>query len=178
MRHQLVQKWGLELARLTAENARRRQPLTFGLYFKMVLLSTGILVAYGSWAALMALSATAANDIANYLCRGTAPTALTTPIKLSLHTADPGATGASEVTGGSYARQSAGYNTASGGACALAGTVSFTGMPASSSTHLGIWDSTGTPKFLQGAALSATATVSAGGTVNVTSATDTVTGTG
>jgi hypothetical protein len=124
----------------------------------------------------MAFSATVANDLANYVCRGTAPTALTTPIKLSLHTADPGATGASEATGGSYARQSAGYNAASGGACALAGTVSFTGMPAATVTHVGIWDSTGTPKFLQGAALAAAKTVGAGDTLNVTSATNTFTG--
>lgn len=124
----------------------------------------------------MAFSSTVANDLANYVCRGTAPTALTTPIKLSLHTADPGATGASEATGGSYARQSAGYNAASGGACALAGTVSFTGMPAATVTHVGIWDSTGTPKFLQGAALAASKTVGAGDTLNVTSATNTFTG--
>jgi hypothetical protein len=126
----------------------------------------------------MTLHATVANDLANYVCRGTAPTALTTPIKLSLHTADPGATGASEATGGSYARQTAGYNAASGGACALAGTVSFTALAAATYTHMGIWDSTATPKFLQGAAFASAATVSAGGTVNVTSATDTASGTG
>src|SRR5436190_7793240 len=103
----------------------------------------------------MSLHATVANDLANYVCRGTAPTTLTTPIKMSIHTADPGATGASEATGGSYARQSAGYNAASGGACALAATLSFTSMPAGTFTHIGLWDSTGTPKFLQGAALAA-----------------------
>lgn len=35
--------------------------------------------------------------------------------KVSLHTANPGNTGASEVTGGSYARQSIAWNAASGG---------------------------------------------------------------
>ena len=126
----------------------------------------------------MSLSSTAANDIANYICRGTAPTTLATPIKISLHTADPGATGASESTGGSYARQTAGYNTASGGACALAATLNFTGMPASTVTHIGIWDSTGTPKFLQGAALASSKTLGAGDTLALTAATDTVTGIG
>lgn len=126
----------------------------------------------------MSLSSTAANDIANYICRGTAPTSLTTPIKISLHTGDPGTTGANESTGGSYARQTAGYNTASGGACALAATLNFTGMPASTVTHIGIWDSTGTPKFLQGAALAASKTLGAGDTLALTAATDTVTGTG
>lgn len=125
----------------------------------------------------MAFSSTVANDLANYVCRGTAPTTLTAPIKISLHTADPGATGASEATGGSYARQTAGYNTASGGACAIAATVNFTSMPAATITHVGLWDSTGTPKFLQGAALAASKTLSAGDTLALTSATDTFTGT-
>lgn len=126
----------------------------------------------------MTLHATVANDIANYICRATAPTSLTSPIKMSLHTADPGATGASEATGGSYARQTAGYNTASGGACALSATVAFTGLASGTYTHIGLWDSTGTPKFLQGAALAASQTVPASATVNITAATDTVTGTG
>jgi hypothetical protein len=34
---------------------------------------------------------------------------------LSLHTADPGTTGANEVSGGSYARQAITWNAASGG---------------------------------------------------------------
>lgn len=124
----------------------------------------------------MAFSSTVANDLANYVCRGTAPTTLTGPIKISLHTADPGATGASEVTGGSYARQTAGYSTASGGACALAATLNFTSMPAVTVTHIGIWDSTGTPKFLQGAALAASKALNSGDTFSLTSATDTFTG--
>jgi hypothetical protein len=139
----------------------------------LALLSFGILMLVRAWA----FSSTVANDLANYICRGTAPTTLTTPIKISLHTADPGATGASEATGGSYARQTAGYSTASGGACALAGTVSFTAMPASTITHIGLWDSTGTPKFLQGAALAASKTLNSGDTLNLTAATNTFTGT-
>lgn len=123
-----------------------------------------------------ALSATIANRTADYYCRAVTPTALTSPIKISLHTGDPGTTGANEVTGGSYARQSAGYSAASGGACALAGTVSFTGMPAVTVTHMGLWDSAGTPLFVQGAALLASKPVGAGDTLNITSATDTITG--
>ena len=126
----------------------------------------------------MALHATIANRIADYVCRAVTPPALTSPIKISLHTADPCATGANEVTGGSYARQSAGYNAASGGACALAATVSFTGMPAVTVSHIGLWDSAGTPQFVQGAALAASKTLNSGDTLNLTSATDTVTGTG
>lgn len=127
-----------------------------------------------------AFSSVVANDLVGYVCRGTAPTALTTPIKMSLHTADPGTTGASEVVGGSYARQSGAnpmYAAASGGACALAATVSFASMPAVTVTHIGLWDSNGTPKFLQGAALSASQAVGAGNTLQITSATNTFTGT-
>lgn len=123
-----------------------------------------------------AFSSTVANDIANYVTRGTAPTSLTTPIKSSLHTADPGATGASEVSGGSYARQTSGYNAASGGVAALAATLSFTSMPAATVTHYGLWDSTGTPKFLQGAALSSSKTVGSGDTLQITAASETISG--
>lgn len=126
---------------------------------------------------LWAFSSTVANDLANYVCRGTAPTTLTTPMKISIHTADPGTTGANEVSGGSYARQTAGYNTASSGACALNATLVFTGMPGVTATHVGIWDSTGTPKFMQGAALSSSVAIGAGSTFNLTSATNTFTGT-
>lgn len=125
----------------------------------------------------MAFSAAVGDDLANYICRSTAPTALTSPIKMSLHTATPGATGANEVTGGSYARQSAGYSAASGGACALAATLSFTGMPVATVTHIGLWDSNGTPKFLQGGALAASKTTGSGDTLQITAATNTFTGT-
>ena len=118
---------------------------------------------------------TLVNRVQDYICRGVTPTALTTPIKMSLHTADPGTTGANEVTGGSYARQNAGYAAASGGACALSATVPFTGMPAVTVAYLGLWSSDGTPLFLHSGALSASKTLNAGDTLNVTSATDTLT---
>lgn len=161
--------WGVESKRY-----QHRAALGLGaplLAFWRIQL--GLLVALG-WT----LSATVANDLANYICRGTAPTALTTPIKMSLHTADPGATGASEAAGGSYARQTAGYNAASGGACALAATLSFV-VQAATYTHIGLWDSTATPKFLQGAALASSIIIGSNGqTIQVTSATNTATGTG
>jgi len=124
----------------------------------------------------VAFSSAVGNDLANYVYRGVAPTTLTTPIKVSIHTADPGATGANEASGGSYARQTAGYNAASGGACALAATLSFTLMPAGTFTHIGLWDSTGTPKFLEGAALASSRTLVLNDTLQITSATGTFTG--
>jgi hypothetical protein len=125
----------------------------------------------------MALSSLCATDIGNYAVTGSAPTALSAPMKLSLHTGDPGTTGASEASGGSYARQTAAYASASGGANALTVTLNFTSMPAGTYTHVGIWDSHGTPKFRLGSALAASKTLSSGDTLSLTAATLTVTGT-
>ncbi len=53
----------------------------------------------------MSLSTFAKNKILDYLLKGIAFTV--NPVYVSLHTATPGLTGASEVSGGSYARQAA-----------------------------------------------------------------------
>lgn len=64
-----------------------------------------------------------------------------TPVGLyaSLHTADPGETGASEVTGGSYARQdvSASFAAPSAGSVTTDAAINFTDMPATTVTHVG-----------------------------------------
>lgn len=125
----------------------------------------------------MTLSSLCASDIGNYAVTGSAPTALTGPMKLSLHTGDPGATGASEASGGSYARQTAAYASASGGQNALTTTLNFAAMPSCVITHIGIWDSSGTPKFRLGTPLAASKTLSSGDTLSLTSATLTVVGT-
>lgn len=162
--------WGTELHRLRTQRTR---PNLLALPFVLGKLGLGLLAVL-AWS----LSSTAANDLANYICRGTAPTALTTPMKISLHTGDPGTTGASEAAGGSYARQTAGYNAASGGACALAATLSFI-VQAATYGWIGIWDSTATPKFMQGAALASSIVIGSNGqTIQLTSATNTATGTG
>jgi hypothetical protein len=150
------------------------RPIAFAILvtWRVQLLFAQLLVA--------AFSAALGDDLANYVCRTTAPTVLTSPIKMSLHTATPGNNGASEVSGGAgpYARVSAGYSAASGGACALAATLSFTGMPNATVTHVGLWDTNATtPKFLQGAALGASQAVGAGNTLQITAATNTFTGT-
>ena len=98
------------------------------------------------------------------ILRGTAH-GVTTPIKLALHTGDPGEDGtANEVTGGSYSRQTITFAAASGGSMAMSGTVSFTAMPAATVSHVSLWDSSGTPKCLYVGALSASKAVGAGDT--------------
>jgi hypothetical protein len=86
--------------------------------------------------------------------------AITTPY-ISLHTADPGETGASEVTGGSYVRQAGSFASASGGTITSDAAVNFTGMPAVTVTHVGVWDSLigGANNFLWGGALAASQAV-------------------
>jgi len=90
---------------------------------------------------------------------------VTGDIKLALHTGDPGEDGTSnEVTGGDYARQTATFSAASSGAIAMSGTVSFTGMPEATVSHVSLWDSSGTPKCLYKGALSASKAVASGDT--------------
>lgn len=63
---------------------------------------------------------------------------------LSLHTADPGDTGASEVVGGTYARQPVTWAPAVGNTISPAAPVDFPGMPAVTVTNLGVWTPGGT----------------------------------
>lgn len=81
------------------------------------------------------------------------------PVFVSLHTADPGETGAAEVAGGSYARQSvaaAGWNAAASGLIDNINAIDFTGMPATTVTHVGIWDAVTVGNFLYGSPLGTT----------------------
>lgn len=60
---------------------------------------------------------------------------------ISLHTADPGTTGTSEVSGGSpaYARKEATWNAASSGRRTLASDLTFD-VPAATIAFVGVWD--------------------------------------
>lgn len=93
---------------------------------------------------------------------------------ISLHTADPGGTGASEATGGSpaYARQAATFGTTTGGV-ATAGQVTFD-VPSGTYTHFGVWSAATAGTFRGGGSLSPTQTFTAQGQVKVTA---TLTGT-
>lgn len=93
---------------------------------------------------------------------GTASYTKPTTVYLSLHTADPGETGSNEATGGSYARQSAAWNSASSGSATNSGTVTFSAMPAGTWTHFGIWDASSTGNFLWGGSLTASKTTASG----------------
>lgn len=94
--------------------------------------------------------------------------AVTTPY-VSLHTADPGETGTSEVTAGAntYARQSASFAAASGGSITTDAALEWTDMPAVTVTHVGIWDASTAGNFLWGGALADNKTTNAGDTFSI-----------
>mgnify|MGYP001003535323 CR=1 FL=1 len=80
-------------------------------------------------------------------------------VYVSLHTGDPGKTGASEVAGGSYARQQvagAGWNAAASQLADNVNAINFTSMPACDVVAVGIWDALTTGNFLRGGWLSTT----------------------
>ena len=97
---------------------------------------------------------------------GTTAYTVTTPIKLALVTANgDDATAGTQVTGGSYARQTIAFSAASAGAIANSAAISFTGMPSCTVVGIEFYDSAGTPKRLAYGPLTTSRVVTAGDTV-------------
>lgn len=94
-------------------------------------------------------------------------TAPTGAIKIALLTSNGSASSAgTEVTGGSYARQTLTMGSASAGACSNSGLISFTSMPAATVTGMDIYDSNGTPRRSWQGALTASKTTASGDTIS------------
>ena len=101
---------------------------------------------------------------------GTSSYSVTTPIKLALMTANGSDSAAgTEVTGGSYARQTIAFDAASGGSIDNNAAISFTDMPACTVVGIEIYDSAGSAKRLAYGALTASRTVTSGDTVQFAS---------
>jgi hypothetical protein len=101
---------------------------------------------------------------------GTSSYTVTTPIKLALVTANGSDSAAgTEVTGGSYARQTIAFDAASGGSIDNNAAISFTGMPACTVVGIEFYDSAGSPKRLAYGPLTASRTVTSGDTVQFAS---------
>lgn len=85
---------------------------------------------------------------------------------ISLHTADPGVAGGSEVTAGgfTYARQNATFAVAAARATTTTALLEWLNMPAVTVTHVGVWDAATAGNFIIGGALAASKTVNAGDT--------------
>ena len=87
-----------------------------------------------------------------------------TGVKVSLHTADPGATGADEVVGGDYERKTPTLDAPASKVIDNTVAVEWENMPACTVTHLGIWDTEAVPGFWWGGALTVSKTLGAGDT--------------
>lgn len=86
---------------------------------------------------------------------------------VSLHTADPGTTGASEVAGGSYARVAVTWNAPSGGSVSNSSSLSIN-LPASTTAgFFGIWSAITSGTYMIGGILSPSITT--GGSAGVVS---------
>jgi hypothetical protein len=87
---------------------------------------------------------------------------------LSIHTADPGNTGASEYTTYTGTRPSIAFAVASGSGTATSASSSqqdFAAMGATTITHVGLWSATSAGTFQGGGSLTASKTTTAGDTL-------------
>ena len=114
----------------------------------------------------MPFTTTTANNIINKILRNTDFTPAST-LYASLHTSDPGDSGTGEVTGGSYARLVIAFSAASGKASSNTGALSFTGMPAATITHVGLWSASSAGTFWWGGSLAVSRTTAAGDTFQI-----------
>lgn len=121
----------------------------------------------------MALADAVKNQLLDTL-RGISPTIEATHV--SLHTADPGTTGADEVTGGSpaYARREVVWNAASGGVLDDADIPAFDVPSSTTITHFGLWTADTGGTFIGGDALSSAEAFGAQGTYTLTNLTITL----
>lgn len=96
---------------------------------------------------------------------------------VSLHTADPGTTGASEVAGGSpaYARKAGTWNPAASGNLDNSNAPVFDIPAGTTITHFGLWSAASAGTFYGGGALSASESYGAQGVYTLSDADVTVT---
>jgi hypothetical protein len=91
-----------------------------------------------------------------------------TTVYVGLFTVTPGeAGGGTEVTGGSYARQSAAFGAASAGATTNSANIDFAGMPAATTVAIGIFDALTSGNMLLYGALTTNKTTDAGDTLRI-----------
>ena len=109
-------------------------------------------------------------EILDHIFNNSAAPAVTTPW-ISLHTGDPGETGANEVTGGGYARQAGSFGAAAAGQVSNTASLSWTNMPSATIQYVGVWDSstaTAATNFIWGGALTTNKVVGSGDTFKIT----------
>ena len=96
-------------------------------------------------------------------------TAYTMPtVYVGLFTVAPGdAGGGTEVTGGSYARQTAAFTAASSGATSNSANIDFTGMPAATTVAIALFDAITSGNMLVHGTLTTNKTTDAGDTLRI-----------
>lgn len=110
----------------------------------------------------MAKSTTSANNTLDWQLGGATPTRPTARY-VSMHTADPGSTGANECTGSGYARQAITFAAAASKSAANNSTTSNTLSGALGPvTHFGIWDASTAGNFLYGGSVNTPPTFASG----------------
>jgi len=77
---------------------------------------------------------------------------------LSLHSADPGTTGASELSGGGYTRQAIVFGAASGGAVASNAVITVPNAGSVAATYIGVWTAVSAGTYMAGAAMGSSVT--------------------
>lgn len=77
---------------------------------------------------------------------------------LSGHTADPGTTGASELSGGGYARQAITFAAASTGSKASSNAQTMPNAGSTAVTHTGVWTAVTAGTFICGQAMTSSVT--------------------
>lgn len=110
------------------------------------------------------------NKILEHVLKNTAYTSPTT-VYLAAFTSDPTETGAAgtEVSGGSYARQSAAFGAASGGTISNSGTITFPTATANwgTITHWAIFDASTAGNCLYYGTLTTSQVINTGGVLQV-----------
>jgi len=99
---------------------------------------------------------------------GTATYTKPTTVYVALYTVAPSdAGGGTQVTGGSYARQTATFSAAASGTTSNTGNIDFAGMPAATTVAIGIFDALTAGNLLLWGTLTTNKTTDAGDTLRI-----------
>lgn len=107
------------------------------------------------------------NAMLNAVLRDTSYTSPTT-VYIALFNGNP-ASGGTEATGGSYARQSAAFTSASAGSTQNSASITFSNMPATTISYIAIYDASTGGNLLYYAAAASSKSTNAGDTVSIAS---------
>jgi len=116
-----------------------------------------------------------AGNLSNYLENklidhflGTTSFTMPAAVYVGLYTVAPDDTGGgTQVTGGSYARQSAAFTASASGATSNSANIDFAGMPAATVVAIGIFDASTAGNLLLWGTLTANKTTDAGDTLRI-----------